>query len=151
MLCVLDPNSSTSCSNDCRKLGAPGSTLGCLRGIGLASRDEGRGRELLVVDALCTEGVRTDTLGRLLFITGVGSLSGSCGDAVPGFLFLFRDEEGSLEDARACSNACHAMSSSAFSAGGSGDALGRRLRGVNWAPGLLGKAGSVSLKRLPAP
>ena len=40
MLCAPEPDSSTSCKSDCRKLGAPGSMIGCRRGIGLASLED---------------------------------------------------------------------------------------------------------------
>lgn len=116
MLCVLEPESSTSCSKDCKNVGAPGSIVSCRLATGLARRDDWRDLELVALDVPLSETERTGTLGRLRLITRAGSCSGAAaGDDLPDCLFLLRDELGSFDEAQACSKACHAMSSSAFS------------------------------------
>lgn len=121
--------------------------------MGLASREDCRRREAVAGAAFRSGVVRVEALGRLRLITGEGSLSGSAGEAVVDFLFLFRVELelGSFDEARACSKACHAISSSALSTCRAGEGLWRWFLGVESPSGLLGSAGSVSLKRLPAP
>ena len=125
--------------------------IGCLLGMGLAIRGGCLRRLEVTAGALFSETVRVEALGRRRLLAELGPLSGSAGEVVTDFLFLLRVVVGSFDEARACSKACHAMSSSALSTCGSGEALIRRFRGVDSPPGLLSSAGSVSLKRLPAP
>lgn len=65
MLCAVDEDSSTSCNSDCKKLGAPCSTVNCRLGIGLAGRDDCWGAGLVALDALLSDAQRMGTLGRL--------------------------------------------------------------------------------------
>lgn len=148
---MLEPDSSTSCRSDCRKLGALGSRVNCRPGTVLARRDDWRDLEFVEVEAVLSDAERIGTLGRLRLITTAASCWGSAGDDVPDRRFLLRDELGSFDVARACSKACHAMSSSAFSTAGAGEGRVRKLRGVRELPGLWEAVGSVSLKRFPTP